>query len=65
MLDFINDINILVYNRFTEEICKTLSKAHDICVKWAYTHDATFTSEKYKLTHFTRKLKKFNMMINI
>jgi len=33
VLDFINDINILVYNRFTEEICKTLSKAHNVCVK--------------------------------
>ena len=33
VLDFVNDINILVYDRFTEEICKTLSKAHDICAK--------------------------------
>ncbi len=65
VLDFINDINILVYDRFTEEICKTLSKAHDICVKWACTHDATFASEKYKLTHFTRKLKRFNMTTSI
>jgi len=33
VLDFVNDINILVYDRFTEEICRTLSKAHDVCVK--------------------------------
>jgi len=33
VLDFVNDINILVYDRFTEEICKTLSKAHDVCAK--------------------------------
>jgi len=33
VLDFINDINILVYDRFTEKICKTLSKAHDVCAK--------------------------------
>jgi len=33
VLDFINNINILVYNRFTEEICKTLSKAHNVCAK--------------------------------
>jgi len=33
VLDFINDINILVYDRFIEEICKTLSKAHDVCAK--------------------------------
>ncbi len=65
VLNFINNINILVYNRFTEEICRTLSKAHDVCAKWAYTHDVMFASEKYELTHFTRKSKRFNMMISI
>ncbi len=65
VLDFVNDINILVYNRFTEEICRTLSKAHDVCAKWACTHDATFASEKYELTHFTRKLKRFDMTTSI
>jgi len=33
VLDFINDINILVYDKFTEEICRILSKAHDIYAK--------------------------------
>ncbi len=65
VLDFIDDINILVYDRFTEEICRTLSKAHDVCAKWARTHDATFASEKYELTHFTRKSKRFDMMTSI
>ncbi len=65
VLDFINDINILVYDRFTEEICKTLSKAYNICAKWACIHDVTFASEKYELTHFTRKLKRFDMMTSI
>ncbi len=65
VLDFVNDINILVYNKFTEEICRTLSKTHDVCAKWVCTHDATFTSEKYELTHFTRKSKRFNMMTSI
>ena len=65
MLNFINNINILVYNRFTEEICRTLSKAHNVYTKWVCTHDATFASEKYELTHFTRESKRFDMMINI
>ncbi len=65
VLDFVNDINILVYDRFTEEICRTLSKAHDVCAKWARTHDATFASEKYELTHFTRKSKRFDMTTSI
>jgi len=33
VLDFINNINILVYDRFIEEICRTLSKTHDVCMK--------------------------------
>ncbi len=65
VLDFINDINILAYDRFTEEICRTLSKAHNVCMKWACTHDVTFASEKYKLMYFTRKSKRFNMMTSI
>ena len=65
VLNFVNDINILTYDRFIEEICKTLSKAHNVCMKWACTHDATFASEKYELTHFIRKFKKFDMMISI
>ncbi len=65
VLNFVNDINILIYHRFIKEICRTLSKAHDVCVKWACTHNTTFASEKYELTHFTRKSKRFNMMISI
>ncbi len=65
VLDFVNDINILVYDRFIEEICKTLSKTHDICAKWAWIHNTTFASEKYKLTHFTRKSRKFNITTSI
>ncbi len=65
VLDFINDINILTYDKFIEEICKTLSKTHDVCVKWAWIHETTFASEKYELTHFTRKSRKFNMMTSI
>ncbi len=65
VLNFVNDINILVYNRFIEEICRTLSKAYNVCMKWVCTHDATFASEKYELMHFTRKSKRFDMMISI
>jgi len=65
VLDFINDINILIYDKITELICKSLSWAHDVCAKWAWTHDATFASEKYKLTHFTRKSKRFDMTVSL
>jgi hypothetical protein len=65
VLNFINDINILIYDRIIKLICKTLSKIYDICTKWTWTHDVTFTSKKYKLTHFTWKLYRFDMMINL
>jgi len=51
MLNFVNNIKILIYNRFIEEIWKTLRKIHDVCVKWTWTHDTTFASEKYKLIY--------------
>ena len=33
VFNFVNDINILVYDKFTEKICRTLSKAYNVCVK--------------------------------
>ncbi len=65
VLNFINDINILAYDKFIKKICKTLSKTHNVCVKWVWTHDTTFVFKKYEFTHFTRKSRKFNMMTSI
>ncbi len=65
VLNFINDINILIYDKITESICKLLSWIHDVCAKWAWTHDATFASEKYELTHFIHKSKRFNMTVSL
>jgi len=33
VLDFVNDINILVYDRFIKEICRMLSKVYDVYAK--------------------------------
>jgi len=65
VLNFVNDINILIYDKITELICKSLSWAYNVCAKWAWTYDATFASEKYELTHFIRKLKRFNMTVSL
>ena len=65
VLDFINDINILIYNKITELICKLLSWIYNICAKWAWTHDAMFTSDKYEFTHFICKSKKFDMTVSL
>lgn len=34
VLNFVNNINILIYNEFTEEICIMLNKMHDVCKTW-------------------------------
>ncbi len=65
VLDFVNDINILIYDKITELICKSLSWTYNVCAKWVQTHDATFASEKYKLTHFTCKSKRFDMTVTL
>ncbi len=33
VFNFVNNINILIYDKFIEEICKTLSKVHNVCTK--------------------------------
>ncbi len=33
VLNFVNNINILVYDRFIEEICRMLSKTYNACAK--------------------------------
>ncbi len=65
VLDFVNDINILIYDKITELICKMLSWAYNICAKWAWIHDVTFASKKYKLTYFIHKSKRFDMTVDL
>ncbi len=65
VFNFVNDINILTYDRFIKEICRILSKAYNVYEKWACIHDTTFASEKYEFIYFIRKSKRFNMMISI
>jgi len=33
VLDFVNDINILIYDKIIESICKSLNRAYDVCAK--------------------------------
>ena len=65
VLNFINDIYILIYDKITESICKSLSWIYNVYAKWAQTYDATFTSKKYNFTHFIHKSKRFDMTVNL
>ena len=62
---FVDDIHLLAYGGTTEDNCKILCRAHEICSKWARTHGATFAPQKYELVHLTRKPKKFNMSASL
>ena len=58
---FVDDVHLLAYGKSTEANCATLKTAHEVCLKWAKTHGATFAPRKYELVHLTRRPKRFNM----
>ncbi len=63
--DFLNDINILTYEKFIKCNCKVLSKIYDRCKQWSKTHDIKFLITKHKLIYFTRTFKWFNIKVNV
>jgi hypothetical protein len=67
VIEFVNDINILIYETSTKNNCRTLKKIHVECELWARRHEARFASTKYELMHLTRNHRRFNMttIINI
>jgi hypothetical protein len=67
VIEFVNDINILIYETSTKSNCRALKKAHVECELWARRHEARFASTKYELMHLTRNHRRFNMttIINI
>ena len=60
-VEFMNDVNILIYGDSTANNCKKLKVMHKECEQWAQTHGAHFTSVKYKLMHLTKISKWFDM----
>jgi hypothetical protein len=67
VIEFVNDINILIYETSTKNNCKALKKIHVEWELWARRHEARFASIKYELMHLTRNHRCFNMttIINI
>ena len=62
---FVDDIHLLAYSRSTERNCEVLTKAHEICLRWAETHGASFAPSKYELIHLTRRPKGKDMKATI
>ena len=52
---------MLTYSEFTKKNCKTLERIHKDYTKWLNTYRVRFALDKYKLLHFTRSPKRFNM----
>jgi predicted RNA binding protein with dsRBD fold (UPF0201 family) len=67
VIEFVNDINILLYEMSTKNNCKALKKIYVECELWARRHETRFASIKYELMHLTRNYRRFNMttIINI
>jgi hypothetical protein len=64
-LRFVDDVNILVYEKSIENNCKSLKIIHQAYEKWVVRHEIVFASIKYELIHLTRSLKRFDMIITI
>ena len=64
-INFVNDINILIYKKFMKRNCKVLSEIYDKCEQWSKMHDIKFSKTKHKLIHFTRIFKWFNMNVDV
>jgi hypothetical protein len=65
VIDFVNDINIFIYDINTINNCRLLKKMHEHCLLWSRRHEVVFASIKYELIHLTRNIAKFDMQTSI
>ena len=65
VIKFMNNINILTYNKSTKQNCEMLKKTWKKIVKWTKKHDFKFNEQKHELFHFLRIFKKYNKNVNI
>jgi hypothetical protein len=63
--EYVDDVNILIYEKSIEENCRNFERMHKLCERWAIRHEFVFVSIKYELIHFIKNSKKFDMMITI
>jgi hypothetical protein len=65
IIDFVNDINIFIYDINTMNNCRLLKKMHEHCLLWSRRHEVVFASIKYELIHLTKNIAKFDMQTSI
>jgi len=64
-INFINDVNILTYEKFMKCNCRIFSEIYDRCKQWSKMYNIKFSKTKHKLIHFTRIFKWFNMNVDV
>jgi hypothetical protein len=65
VIDFVNDINIFIYNINSINNCKLLKNMHDHCLLCNRCHEIVFASIKYELIHLMKNIAKFDMQTSI
>ena len=65
IIEFVDDVNVLIYNTSTKKNCKIFEKLHEVFKTWFRRHEAIFFSTKYKLIYLNKSSKKFNMQTTI
>jgi predicted RNA binding protein with dsRBD fold (UPF0201 family) len=60
-IDFVNDINIFIYDINTNNNCQLLKKMHEHCLLWNRRHEIVFMSIKYELIHLMKNIAKFDI----
>ena len=65
IIEFVNDINILMYNKSTKRNCKIFKKIRKKVAEWTKKQNFKFNERKHKLIYFSKVLKKYNINVNI
>ena len=65
VIEFVNNINILIYNESIKRNYEMLRKIWKKITEWTKRHDFKFNKQKYKLIYFSKISKKYNMNVNI
>ena len=64
-IEFVNDINIFMYNKSMKQNCEMLKKTWNKVVEWTKKHDFKFNKRKHALIHFSRISKRYNINARI
>jgi hypothetical protein len=65
IIDFVNDINIFIYNINTINNYWLLKKMHEHYLLWNRCYEIVFALIKYELIHLTKNIAKFDMQTSI